>query len=279
MPRKCANGNPLSFPSRVQTNYQSRKIPGLEKHDASLYLKLDDPKRQKDLRPVASLASVPKRMLKIVFDHAKAQKKTIFYGPNDYSGPKRGAIKLAIVTYEHLMQGHFGVKPSKRKFFKTKLKLWDRSNAFNTFGRKESIGFLEIEGPFRDLICNAIISQIIFSVRTKDIKSTEYPLVTRGPQGQCGTAEIYSSLNKQMTLPIEFPNATHPIHARRHNYVDDTSDTQTTHIDDEAEVDKISNEKMKSDNKRLLLCLNDEKFEEMECFVKELTQKSWSASS
>ena len=56
-----------------------------------------------------------------------------------------------------------------------------------------------------------------------------------------------------------------------HGYA--TNCTQTTHIDDEAEVDKISNEKMKNDNKRLLLCLNDEKYEEMECFVKELTQK------
>ena len=127
------------------------------------------------------------------------------------------------------MQGHFGVKPSKRKFFKTKLKLWDRSNAFNTFGRKESIGYLEIQGPFRELICNAIVSQNIFSVRTKDRKSTEYPLVTGGPQGQCGTAEIYSSLNKQMALPIEFSNAKHP--TLRSQNVDDMHKISATTLE------------------------------------------------
>ena len=45
-----------------------------------------------------------------------------------------------------------------------------------------------------------------------------------------------------MTLPSEYPNTSHAVHTRRHNYVDDTSDTQTTHRDDEAEVDRISNE-------------------------------------
>jgi len=36
-------------------------------------------------------------------------------------------------------------------------------------------------------------------------------LTTGGPQGQCGTAEEYSSLNKKMDLPTEFKEIKHPI--------------------------------------------------------------------
>ena len=94
---------------------QEFKIPGLKRHDVTLHLKVEDPKRQKDLRPVGSLMSVPKRMLKISIDKIKKNDREIFYGKNDYSAPKRGTQKMVIVTYENLHSGYYGIKKSKRK--------------------------------------------------------------------------------------------------------------------------------------------------------------------
>jgi len=50
---------------------KSYKIPGLEEHDIKLFLKIQNPTREKDLRPVASLNSIPKRMLKILYEQVK----------------------------------------------------------------------------------------------------------------------------------------------------------------------------------------------------------------
>ena len=47
------------------------KIPGLQLHDVQLFLKKDIPTCQKDLRPVASLPSLGKRMLRIVYKQLK----------------------------------------------------------------------------------------------------------------------------------------------------------------------------------------------------------------
>ena len=90
-----------------KTFKNDKKIPGLKLHDCFLHLKTDDPKRQKDFRPVASLASIPKRMLKIIYDHIKKLDKNIFYGKNDYSAPKRGAQQAVFATYERMERGLF----------------------------------------------------------------------------------------------------------------------------------------------------------------------------
>ena len=61
----------------------SFKIPGLETHHIHLHLKVADPKRQKDLRPIASLNSLPKRMLRILFMQLKEANIANFYSKTD----------------------------------------------------------------------------------------------------------------------------------------------------------------------------------------------------
>jgi len=85
---------------------ESFKIPGLEHHDIKLFLKVEKPERQKDLRPVASLNSIPKRMLKLIFQQIKNKNKSIFYAENDYSGPKMGSDLAVIQTYENMQRGY-----------------------------------------------------------------------------------------------------------------------------------------------------------------------------
>ena len=85
---------------------------------------------------------------------------------------------------------------------------------------------------------------------------------TGGPQGQCGTGEIYSIFNKKMTLP-ENIETNHPLKAIRNNFVDDSSDPITAHNDDIEEIERQIDEKMITDNLECGLVNNLEKKEKM----------------
>ena len=81
---------------------KSFKIPGLNIHHIKLHLKTSNPSCQKDIRPVASLNSIPKRMLKILYTQLKNSKIETFYSKNDYSGPGKGADLAVLSTYEKI---------------------------------------------------------------------------------------------------------------------------------------------------------------------------------
>ena len=120
--------------------------------------------------------------------------------------------------------------------------MWDRSNAYNTFYHDVAIRNLELGGTARQIICNAIVDQTEFAVRTLSHRSNVYTLNTGGPQGQCGTGEIYSIFNKKMTLPKNIETK-HPLKAIRNNFVDDSSDPITAHNDDIEEIERQIDEK------------------------------------
>lgn len=237
---------------------QDFRIPGLEHHDVSLYLKVDEPTRQKDFRPVAHIHSIPKRMLKHLFDSLKSVDKSIFYAETDYSAPGRGTVKMIMSTYERLEQGFlFSQIPRNLHKYIVEVKLFDRSNAFNTYDREVMIKNLTVGGPARNLVCNSILDQKSFCVRTKSAKSVPYELDDGGPQGNCGTAELYSTTNKMTTFPDIKPKHYHEKY--RHDFVDDTSHVKTLHIDDRDEVNALIDQKMVNDNKKSGLILNQEK--------------------
>ena len=240
---------------------KSFKIPGLEHHDIKLHLKVEKPERQKDLRPVASLNSIPKRMLKLIFQQLKEHDKGVFYAENDYSGPKMGSDLAVIQTYENMQRGYFGINGKKNKKTVTSLRLFDKSNAFNTFNRKELIGNLSIGGDVRKIITNAVTSQSSFSVRSKLERSEKYELRTGGPQGQCGTGELFASITKSLTPPVSFQNlqTSQLVSVKRIEYVDDTSDTTTAGILDIGAVHEQTERKLVEDCKKYGLKLNSEK--------------------
>ena len=95
----------------------SLKVPGLSHHDIQLHLKTKEAKRQKDLRPVASLNSIPKRMLKILYSNIKTSAKDIFYCDNDFSAPGRGCDMAVFNVYENLERAYYG-KSGKRRLVK-----------------------------------------------------------------------------------------------------------------------------------------------------------------
>lgn len=170
------------------------RIPGLKTHDVKLFLKVDNPTRQKDLRPVASLPSIPKRMLKEVYTQAKQVNKDIFYDKNDFSAPGRGAQLVLLNTYEDLERGcnlyqkqnmpKDGSRPKNDKDYVTTLTLYDKSNAFNTTSRKIFTENIAISGNARNLICHSVHDHEEFRVRNKTERSEPKKLVTGGAQGQ-----------------------------------------------------------------------------------------------
>jgi len=240
---------------------KSFKIPGLEHHDIKLHLKVEKPERQKDLRPVASLNSLPKRMLKIIFQQLKEHDNGVFYAENDYSAPKKGADLAVIQTYENMQRGFYGISGVKNKKTTTTLRLWDKSNAFNTFNRKELLNNLSIGGDVRKILTNAVVSQSSFSVRSKNDRSRAYELRTGGPQGQCGTGELFSSITKSLTPPSSFQHlqTSQPVTVNRIDFVDDTSDVSTAGCADIETVHAQTEQKLIADCKRHGLKLNQEK--------------------
>jgi len=72
-----------------------------------LFLKVPKVERKKDLSPVASIISIPKSMLRILFNQLKSQNKNLFYGFNDYSAPGRGADLAVYNLYEILERNYY----------------------------------------------------------------------------------------------------------------------------------------------------------------------------
>jgi hypothetical protein len=243
---------------------KSLKIPGLDTHHIKLHLKVPEPIRQKDLRPVASLNSLPKRMLRILFKQLKDNNLHNFYSINDYSAPGKGADLAVLQTYENCERGVSGVGV-KKDLLQTTLCLYDKSNAFNTYDRKELVRKLEIGGDARKLVVNSIVDQSSFCVRTKSHVSKPYELRTGGPQGQCGTAELFGSLTKNLTPPEIFKDLKYPqkVNFNRIDYVDDTSDVITASNEDIDKIHQQIEEKLISDCKNLGLKLNNEKTKTM----------------
>ena len=177
------------------------RIPGLRSHDVRLHPKKDDVAREKDIRPVASLASIPKRMLKIVVDKVKEKHKDVFFAENDFSAPGRGATPAIITTYETLERYDSGSRGTRLPHHQTRWISLDYSNAFATYSKKDVIENLAVTGTARQLLCNAIVDQCEFRVRTKKYVSPPQHFDVGGPQGQCGSCEIFASIGKNIHLP------------------------------------------------------------------------------
>ena len=176
----------------------------------------------------------------------------VFYAENDYSAPKKGADLAVIQTYENMQRGFYGISGVKNKKTTTTLRLWDKSNAFNTFNRKELLNNLSIGGDVRKILTNAVVSQSSFSVRSKNDRSRAYELRTGGPQGQCGTGELFSSITKSLTPPSSFQHlqTSQPVTVNRIDFVDDTSDVSTAGCADIETVHAQTEQKLIADCKR-----------------------------
>ena len=238
------------------------KIPGLALHDVKLFLKVDKPTEQKHLRPVASLPSIPKRMMRILYKQLKDEDKSIFYHKTDYSCPGRGTQHALINTYEAMERGISRYKQNnKNANFKTTLTLFDKSNAFNTTSRSKMIENLPIGGSARNLVCNAIVDHKFFRVRTNKSSSNPYQLVTGGAQGQCGVAENFSSLTKLMTIPeeSELEEIEGRYFMKKCDFVDDNSNVNTALVKSIDKLNQICEEKVANSCKELLLKLNEGK--------------------
>ena len=125
--------NNLSFQKVIRglfymTFEKTLKIPGLSHRDVTLLPKVDEVKRQKDFRPIASLPSIPKRMLKILYTQIKTKNKnknkSVFYAKNDFStlfsAPGRGSVPAVISTYENLQRMHFGLTGRPKQNYETR---------------------------------------------------------------------------------------------------------------------------------------------------------------
>lgn len=245
---------------------KSHRIPGLEVHDVKLFLKVEKPTRKKDLRPVASLPSLPKRMLKHVYKQVKDTNLEIFYDANDFSAPGRGSQVALLVSYETSERGcnqrtirnqkmpKNGGLPKNNKRYVTHMTCYDKSNAFNTSDRKILCENLALSGSARNIICNSVYDHRYFRVRTKLERSAPFKLETGGAQGQSGVAENFSSLTKIMKppKPEDFEHLDGLKWILVINYVDDTSQNTTAleHVIDE--VDDECERQMVSDCKKLV---------------------------
>ena len=253
----------------------SEQIPGLTTHDVRLHPKCDPITREKDLRPIASLASVPKRMLKVVFDQIKKHDKNIFFSKNDFSAPGRGTVPAILSTYETLERFHSGSRGVPIPNHETRWIMLDYSNAFATYNKNYVIDNLQLSGKSRSLVCNSIADQTEFRVRTKQFASIPYQFDVGGPQGQCGSCEVFASIGKTITIPdIETAEVEHLIPIRQRKkaqtpkkkevyFVDDRSITLSAHKDaiDYCQ-DKIINS-ISEQSKAAGLALNEEKTEIM----------------
>ena len=242
---------------------RDQKIPGLSKHDVKLYLKVDNPKRQKDIRPVASLPSVPKRMLRILVNKIKSKNKNLFYENNDFAAPNRGTQALVLATYDDLHTSYYSKNGRHDPKRTTVLRCYDMSNAYNTFDRKKLIGNLRIGGPAREVLCNAIKDQSSFAVRTKEYRSEYYQLMTGGPQGQCSTGELFATLARNIQAPDVSGFSAEEVKIIRRHFVDDINDICDALTTDLAVVESKIEKRIKDDCDDAGLMLNEEKTERM----------------
>merc|ERR1712018_224195 len=137
--------------------------------------------------------------------------------------------------------------------------IYDSSNGYNTTSREKIIENLPLKGQSRQLICNAIVSQSNFRVRSKNTISSVYSLNCGAPQGQCGSGELFAITNKLITLPPSFPQKTSNVFAIRTTYVDDAIDIITCTHKDFDYVHSTIDQKMIADNYNVGRKLNDEK--------------------
>ena len=156
---------------------------------------------------------------------------------------------------------HFGCRGVRKANMQTTLSLYDKSNAFNTFDRKELVSRLEVGGDARKLVVNSIVDQSTFQVRTKTDLSKPFELRTGGPQGQCGTGDLFASLTKTLTPPGNFTNLEHPEQVKfsRLDYVDDSSDVTSANKIDIEKIHHQTEEKLARDCKTVGLKLNHDK--------------------
>ena len=241
--------------------HQENQIPGLELHDVRLFLKTDVVKRQKDLRPVADLTSLPKRMLKITVTQIKKERKEVFYDKMDFSQPGGGAQASVITCYEECERGYFGLtcKPNYGpNGIRVSVSFYDSSNAFCTYKREFMIENLQLSGSARQILCRSIVRQNLCRVKTNLETSGPITTTTGSPQGQPSSSETYSSIGKTMRvdpcLDIE-PTCT----VNRQQYVDDKFDRVVSTVKNHQQIIDRNLEKLKLDCAASGECLNEEK--------------------
>ena len=241
--------------------HQENQIPGLELHDVRLFLKTDVVTRQKDLRPVADLTSLPKRMLKITVTQIKKEQKEVFYDKNDFSQPGGGAQASVITCYEECERGYFGLT-CKPKYgpngIRVSVSFYDSSNAFCTYKREFMIENLQLSGSARQILCRSIVRQNQFRVKTNIETSGPVTTTTGSPQGQPSSSETYSSIGKTMRVdPCRDIEPT--CFVGRQQYVDDKFDRVISSVKNHQKIIDRNLEKLKKDCAASGECLNEEK--------------------
>jgi len=235
------------------------RIPGLEHHTVSLYLKKPDASTQKDLRPVASFESLPKRMLRYTVQTVKKVEPRVFYKLDEYSQANAGTLSLVMTVYEDAQQVYFqqaeptnaclGVanKKHKKGLVATSFQIYDKSNAFCTFKKDIAIGRLSLKGNTRNLLCHALVSQQTFSVRTKISESIPLEITTGSAQGLPNSAEWFSSVSKCI-VPPDLSHIEPLAVVKRRSFVDDDTDLVHTPTDTHQIVLDTLDEQIQTDS-------------------------------
>ena len=256
----------IGFKTAIRTLFykalhQDLSIPGLELHDVRLFLKTDVVKRQKDLRPVADLTSLPKRMLRMTVSQIKKNKKEIFYSKTDFSQPGAGTQASVISCYEKCERGHFGLTGKPKvgtNAVAVTVNFYDSSNAYCTYRREYLVDNLQLAGTARQIFCRAMVRQNYFRVKTNLELSGVACTTTGGPQGQSGSGEGYSSIGKTITidpcLDIE-PTC----FVGRQEFVDDRFDIVISSKKNHQQIIDRNLEKLIKKRNASGECLNEEK--------------------
>ena len=215
------------------------KLPGLEHHSVSLYLKKPIVLVQKDLRPVGSFESLPKRMLRYVVQTVKMEKPEVFYSKSEYSQPKAGCVALVMSAYESAQIVYFspvappntelGIpnKAHSKGHFISSFALYDKSNAYCTFKKDVAIRHLALKGNTRSILCHALISQQTFCVQNKIARSLPLRTTTGSAQGLTGSGEWYSSVSKRIKPP-DISSVDSDATVKVFDFVDDNTHLVTT---------------------------------------------------
>ena len=235
------------------------KIPGLSHHTVSLYLKKAEVSVQKDLRPVASFESLPKRMLRYTVQAVKKAEPLVFYKLDEFSQANAGTLSLVMTVYEDAQQLYFHQAPPtntilgvpnnghKKGVLRTSFALYDKSNAYCTFKKDVAVNHLALKGNTRNILCRALVSQETFSVRTKLSCSLPACTTTGSAQGLPSSAEWFASVSKR----IEPPDVSHidprAINKRR-SFVDDDTDIVCTSANKHEQILAKLDEQLQADS-------------------------------
>ena len=239
---------------------------------------------QKDLRPVASFESLPKRMLRFTVQTVKKREPEVFYKTDEFSQANAGTLSLVMTVYEDAQQVFFeqaeptntclGVanKEHKKGKLRTSYQLYDKSNAFCTFKKDVVIINLGLKGNTRNILCRALVSQESFSVRTKISCSLPVKTTTGGAQGLPSSAEFYSSASKRIKPPdVSFIDPEAII--KRRSFVDDDTDMVCTSAHTHDQVLAKLDEQLQVDSMLFGLKNNPEKKVVMEIGVRPLVSE------